>query len=286
MNKCLCVFFFATIVQTYCEAFVPDSKFSRSPCSRRTCPSSTLLRGWLDNFLPEPIADNDDSKRRLEFPEQYPAPYEMNAISLESDKTVEARAMRPLLKQTMLESRPLEIIYDAEVHGWSPSSFHQRVDGRGAAVVVATYKVNSSTKVVGGYNPKGWASLSGARPSVAAFLFYQKEEITSTATKPGPVFQKLQKVGGGGLACGNDDPRYGISFGPDALVISFLGEGQERNASSKLGPYFERGPDNMSTLFEQNGGTVELNSLKVITGIYRQDEDIPYSGAVMDMTSG
>ena len=119
------------------------------------------------------------------------------------------------------------------------------------------------------------------------FTFGSKTQRRTTATKPGPVFQKLQKVGGGGLACGNDDPRYGISFGPDALVISFLGEGRERNnASSKLGPYFERGPDNMSTLFEQNGGTVELNSLKVLTGIYRQDEDIPYSGAVMDMTSG
>ena len=38
----------------------------------------TALYGWLDNFLPAPIENTDDSQRRTEYPEQYPATYELN----------------------------------------------------------------------------------------------------------------------------------------------------------------------------------------------------------------
>ena len=244
----------------------------------------SALNGWLDNFLPAPI-EKDDSQRRKDFPEQYPATYELSEIILESDKTSarEIAVVRPLLKQTMLESRPLQKVYDAGLHGWNARNFHNKVDGKGAAVVLATYMERSSPKVlrfVGGYNPKGWSSNGGARPSVASFLFYEKSlENTSI------VFQKLQKCGGGGLACANDEPNYGISFGPDALVIPLQGQ-QPRFASSKLGPYFERGPDDISTIFQNSGGSVKLESLVVLTGLYDDGEDIPYSGAVMDMTSG
>jgi len=239
---------------------------------------TTHLHGWLDNFLPAPI-EADDSRRRLEFPEQYPATYEMNDVAISSDKSKEAKLIRPLLKQTMLEERPMKIVFDAALHGWNARAFHQRVDGKGAAVVISTYKEgsNGKIKIVGGYNPKGWSSNGGARPSVAAFLFYEKDTMSTSS------FQKLKKVGGGGLACARDDPDYGISFGPDALVIP-LQEGRERLAASKLGPYFERGPENLSSIFE--GGAVRLISLKVFTGVYGSNEDIPYSGAVMDMTSG
>ena len=211
--------------------------------------------------------------------------------------------MRPLLKQTMLESRPLKKVFDAELHGWDPRSFHKRVDGKGAAVVIATYQDTNSggttftrERVVGGYNPKGWSSNGGARPSVAAFLFYEKHHdnsintspsssCSSTSTKSTPTFQKLQKCGGGGLACANDDPNLGISFGPDALVIQ-LQQQRPYFASSKLGPYFEKGPERLSSLFEKSGGGIQLESLKVLTGVYDDNEEIPYSGAVMDMTSG
>ena len=199
----------------------------------------------------------------------------------------EAQLIRPVLKQTMLKSRPLQLVYDANLYGWDAHSFHQRVDGKGGAIVVATYQSNASETVsVGGYNPKGWSSNGGARPSVAAFLFYQKNVAGSSGSSAERNnFQKLQKVGGGGLACANDDPNYGISLGPDSLVIS-LQEGRERFASSKLGPYFERGPENLSSLFKEAGGGVQLSSLKVLTGVYDADEEIPYAGAVMDMTSG
>ena len=304
MNFVLYTFFLVQLPIRICKAFIPaDSHLSRFSTStlllprRSTCTSnhsstSPALFGWLDNFLPAPI-ENNDSQRRTDFPEQYPATYELNNIAMKSDIR-EAVIVRPLLKQTMLESRPLQKVFDAELHGWDPRSFHERVDGKGAAVVIATYQDDSETKlprVVGGYNPKGWSSNGGARPSVAAFLFYEKHNDistsppSSTSTKSTPTIQKLQKCGGGGLACANDDPNSGISFGPDALVIP-LQKQRPYFASSKLGPYFEKGPQNLSSLFENSGGGIHLESLKVLTGVYDDNEEIPYSGAVMDMTSG
>jgi hypothetical protein len=195
----------------------------------------------------------------------------LNEVQVAQDEIIpEALLVRPLLKNTQLQSRALLLVYDANKDGWDPLSFHRAVDGKGAAVVVAK---TVAGKVCGGYNPKGFASLGGARPSVAAFLFYER--------KPNK-FQKLQKVGGGGLACARDDPNFGISFGPDGLVIG-LQPGRERIAQSKLGPYYERGPEDLPSLF---GGVAELTELKVLVGCYEEGEEIPYSGGVLDMTSG
>jgi hypothetical protein len=243
-------------------------------CPRRAG-SSTQLAGWLDNFLPKPMGSTGVDRQR-DFPEQYPATYELLNDSTINDKDATAKLVRPLLKKTMLEARELQVIYDANRHGWTPQAFHKRVDGRGGAVVIAT-TVKGTT--VGGYNPKGWSSNGGARPSVAAFLFYTDSNDKASS------FQKLRKVGGGGLACARDDPNYGIAFGPDGLVIALSDNYGPKQANSKLGPYFERGPDDLSSLFP-NGGSVQLKSLQVLVGIYGKDEEIPYNGAVMDMTSG
>lgn len=241
--------------------------------TRKTDPSipttTTKLNGWLENFFEPPKSTK--KTRQVEYPEQYPATYELNQVEVDADQTcAEARLVRKLLKNTQLECRPLQVVYDANRVGWNPSSFHSCVDGRGAAVVLAKTR---DGKFCGGYNPKGWASLGGARPSVAAFLFYESSPER---------FQKLQKVGGGGLACARDDPGFGISFGPDGLVIG-LQPGRERLAQSKLGPYFERGPQDLASLF---GGSTELVELKVLVGEYASGEEIPYSGGVLDMTSG
>jgi hypothetical protein len=242
--------------------------FKRFDSSSRQTPKSIHF-GWLENFF-EP-SKSSSSSREVQYPEQYPATYELNIVELEEDeKCPEAKLVRPLLKNTQLESRTLELVYNAKRDGWDPNSFHAAVDGKGAAVLVAKTREG---KLCGGYNPKGWASLGGARPSVAAFLFYERA--------PGK-FQKLQKVGGGGLACARDDPGFGISFGADGLVIG-LQPGRERVAQSKLGPYFERGPEELSSLF---GGAADLLELKILVGNYEPGEDIPYSGGVLDMTSG
>mmetsp|Transcript_37703 Transcript_37703/g.55254 ORF Transcript_37703/g.55254 Transcript_37703/m.55254 type:complete len:246 (-) Transcript_37703:155-892(-) len=244
--------------------------------------------GWLDNFLPKQPYDEEESskKRQEQYPEQYPATYELSTITVESDDAIVQTILRPLLLGTQLQSRALKPVYDADIHGWNAQSFHDKVDGCGASIVlgtVVTLKGGDDVKTyyVGGYNPKGWASYGGARPSVAAFLFYSSSSS----------YQKLQKVGGGGLAISKDDPNYGIAFGPDGLVISFVQE-NKRLATSKLGTYYERGPDHFSSLFDaigggsKGGGVVELDGLKVYTGVYENGEDIPYSGAVLDMTSG
>ena len=275
---------------------------SRQRRDGRSSPTSTTaLPGWLDNFLPKPYdaeaSARADARRRQEYPEQYPATYELLPPSSllpqdGDDPTGALVAVRPLLKRTQLECRPLRIAYDANVHGWDAAAFHRRVDGCGAAVILAT--ADDGRCMVGGYNPKGWAGLGGARPSVAAFLFYQKmtskvpteegdDEYDTDNVEP-HKWQKLTKVGGGGLACANDDPSGGIYFGPDGLVIPLRAGDRARMAQSKLGPYFERGPEDLSSVFP--GGAAVLEDLKVVVGIYEDGEDIPYSGGVMDMTSG
>ena len=230
----------------------------------------TVMQGWFDRLFPTQDNAEADADRRRQFPEQYPATYVLSDEIVQGDGQ-DALKVRSLLKQTQLESRPLQLVYDAQKHCWSADAFHKRVDGKGAAVVLATTRDGFT---VGGYNPKGWSSLGGARPSVAAFLF---------CPSAAGGFQKLRKVGGGGLACANDDPNFGISFGPDALVVG-LQRGRERLAQSKLGPYYEQGPDDLSSLFD--GGLAELASLKILVGKYDLGEEIPYSGGVLDMTSG
>jgi hypothetical protein len=197
------------------------------------------------------------------------ATYEMSEISVPQDASVECAALlRPLLKETQLETRPLKIAYDAERDGWDAASFHKGVDGKGATIVVARAK---NGKVFGGYNPKGFCSYGGARPSVAAFLFYEQS--------PGK-FQKLQKLVNGKLSCARDDADFGISFGTNDLVIG-LQCGQEQLATSKLGEYFECGPQSLSSIFVDQE-SVELADLKVLVGCYEEGEEIPYSGEVLD----
>eukprot|EP00980_Cylindrotheca_fusiformis_P029170 scaffold22742_cov139-Cylindrotheca_fusiformis.AAC.3 len=240
---------------------------------------TTALYGWFDNFWQTDASGS--TSRQMEYPEQYPATYEANDVILEQDKGDERiRLIRPLLKNTQLESRPLELAYQSSRDGWNASAFHSAVDGKGAAVVVAT---TSEDRIVGGYNPKGWASLGGARPSVAAFLFYYFKKTTTVSDQTS--WQKLRKVGGGGLACANDDPGFGISFGPDGLVIPLANDDNDNKfAYSKLGPYFERGPEDLPSLF--SNGRAELLDVQVFVGVYNAGEEIPYAGGVLDMTSG
>jgi len=240
-----------------------------------TCRSKSSIiprKGWFDNLFPAPMDDTPTNDRAQQYPEQYPATYELNLKTVEGDDA-DSTMVRPLLKNTQLESRPLSVVYDPNnlLQGWDARTFHQAVDGKGAAIIMAKAE---GTGWFGGYNPKGWASMGGARPSVAAFLWY--------TVKNGQL-QKLQKVGGGGLACAKDDPDTGIWIGADGLIIP-LSPGKEKNAQSKLGTYFERGPEGLSSLFD--GGAVQLTDLKVLVGIYEDGEEIPYSGAVMDFTSG
>ena len=56
-------------------------------------------------------------------------------------------------------------------------------------------------------------------------------------------------------------------------------------ASSKLGPYYRREPDGTLSLFLP-GAATKIVELRVFVEVYEDGEEISYSGAVLDMTSG
>jgi hypothetical protein len=181
----------------------------------------------------------------------------------------DAAFVRPLLKQTQLEKRKLQVAYDANRHGYDARVFHSKVDGKGASVVLA----KSRGQWFGGYNPRGWASLGGSRPSVAAFLFYRKFPFG---------WQKLRVTGRGGNACSKDEYDQGIYFGADGLIIPLNGA-DPRSVASRLGMFFEPTPNGRYTLLPRGGGEFRLEELKVLTGVYAPGEGIPNSGGVTDL---
>eukprot|EP00541_Cyclophora_tenuis_P018793 CAMPEP_0116551836 /NCGR_PEP_ID=MMETSP0397-20121206/6166_1 /TAXON_ID=216820 /ORGANISM="Cyclophora tenuis, Strain ECT3854" /LENGTH=215 /DNA_ID=CAMNT_0004076747 /DNA_START=162 /DNA_END=809 /DNA_ORIENTATION=- len=199
------------------------------------------------------------------FPEQYPATTTEWADPVSSDNKDMAK-IRPLLKNTNLETRALKLTYSANRDGWNAAAFHKAVDKLGGGIVVCTTK---DGLVCGGYNPKGWVGYGEARGSIAAFLFVFNNDGT-TATK-------LRKVGGKSLAQ-MDMPESGPSFGADSLVIPLNDKSQPKIARSKLGSYYERFEDGTNTLFRTTS-SVQLKDLKVYHGIYEEGEYIPFTDA-------
>ena len=216
---------------------------------------------------------NRQAEAEPTYPESKPATYELlnQGLSFDFGPT---GLVRPLLKQTQLETRKLQVAYDANKHGWDAQSFHRKVDGKGAAVVLA--KVGGIGGVggawIGGYNPRGWASLGGSRPSIASFLFYK----TTLA------WQKIRVKGGGGMACGKDEYNTGIYFGADALTIP-LAKPDVRQVNSRLGMFFDYGPNDKTTVLPRPGGNPKLSELYILTGVYAKGEGIPNSGGVTDL---
>lgn len=199
------------------------------------------------------------------FPEQYPATVTEWAEPVAGDDK-EVAKLRPLLKNTNLESRLLRLVFSANAHGWRPDAFHAKVDRGGPSLVVCT---TTGGQVFGGYNPKGWVSYGEARGSIAAFLFVQSNSESG--------WTKLRKVGGPSLAQ-LDYPESGPSFGADALVIP-LASANPKLARSKLGSYYERFADGSNTLFSNNQSTTQLRDFKVYQGVYAPDEYVPFTDA-------
>jgi len=202
------------------------------------------------------------------YPESKPATYDLLPDEFGFGFRPEI-FVRPLLKQTQIENRKLKVTYNAKKDGWDALAFHRCVDGKGASVVLAKVK----GRWIGGYNPRGWASLAGSRPSVAAFLFYGK-------TFGG--WQKLRVQRSGGMACGRDEYDTGIYFGADALVIP-LSKPRTRSVTSRLGYFYETGPEERTTLLPVKGQDATVDELYVISGVYANGEDIPNSGGVTDL---
>uniref|UniRef100_A0A7S2ZTI4 TLDc domain-containing protein n=1 Tax=Rhodosorus marinus TaxID=101924 RepID=A0A7S2ZTI4_9RHOD len=213
---------------------------------------------------------------RDRFPEQYEATLDEFADPVASD-TEEMALFRPMLARTQLVTRELQLLYDAEEHGWTASAFHECVNKKGAGVVLA---VTEGGTVCGGYNPKGWVGYGESRGSLASFLFTWPGGDTS---KPAI---KLRKVGGKSMSV-LDDPETGPKFGADGLVVMLMSpfqtelDGSEKIASSKLGTFYEVRPDGVRHLFSKaEGKKTKLVSLRAYFGVYEEGEEIPFDDAV------
>eukprot|EP00959_Pyramimonas_sp_CCMP1952_P398044 8340155-Pyramimonas_sp.AAC.1 len=147
------------------------------------------------------------------WPDQWPAVTDEWAEPVEED-TKEMAILRPLLRQTMnrcvnttpytcvslptnacwyqlLEFVPLGLAYDANKDGWSTSAFHKKLDGMGAALLVAETEGGA---VIGGYNPKGWLGYGDWRDAISAFLFTWPTGETTTCEPPSPANHSKQTV--------------------------------------------------------------------------------------------
>lgn len=200
-------------------------------------------------------------------PDQYPAEKIRRAEPVASDDADCAAWVRPCLAQTMLEERPLQKVYDAQRDGWTPQAFHAKVDRKGPGIMLGM----SKGEKFGGYNPKGWVGLGEYRPGLSAFLFVWR----------GDKMVKLRKVGGAGV-CVYDKPENGPLFGAEGLCVPMrkAPEFDPRLCRCKLGPYYERLPNGVKTIFASGDMAVSLDSLVVYTGVYEEGEKIPFDDAI------
>lgn len=214
----------------------------------------------INKKVPGIVSSGGKRSNIVEYPEGKAATYEMNENIIPFEFG-DAAFVRPLLKSTQLETRPLQVVYDANKDGYDAKVFHSKVDGKGASVVLA--KV--AGQWCGGYNPRGWASLGQARSSVAAFLFYKKPSMM------GDNWQKIRVSRTGSMACGNDNFDQGICFGADSFIIP-LCPPNRKQVSSRLGQYFETCPDGKLTILPRPSLEYQLQELKVLTGVYAPGE--------------
>eukprot|EP00877_Chromochloris_zofingiensis_P009355 jgi/Chrzof1/4673/Cz14g22100.t1 len=174
------------------------------------------------------------------------------ADPVETDDPLMKR-IRPLLAGSQLETETLRLAYSATEDGWNPQAFHERVDGYGAAIVLARTQGGA---LIGGYNPLGYDGY-GQKATMGSFLFTWADGDLSKA----PF--KLPKVSTDQLAIVDNLDR-GIQFGPGDLKI-LLERGSPTRATCKLIDY-QRLPNGGKTLFNtasESATKTELVELKV-----------------------
>jgi TLD len=183
------------------RGFAPDSSrkalnqfkvFAKPDAPRKGPADNDFISRFFSKILPTPedmgLTRFDVSTR----PENYPCVKDEFASLLDSDsESADKTIVRQLLKNTNLETRDLKLIYDANEDGWKAIKFHEKLDKKGPALVLARTK---SGGILGGYNPCGWVNYGEYRGSIAAFLFvFPKGDLTQR-----PI--KLAKICGAGLA--------------------------------------------------------------------------------------
>mmetsp|Transcript_29221 Transcript_29221/g.64434 ORF Transcript_29221/g.64434 Transcript_29221/m.64434 type:complete len:270 (-) Transcript_29221:40-849(-) len=139
----------ASITDAFCIVDLPSPSSSRpsaqspppssSPSSLQSSPLGDIFSG-ITGRAPESL--------------QYPSDGLLTGTNIDPD--------RPNVD--------IQRVYKASKDGWSAVNFHDCVDGRGSALVVA---LSRSGKKFGGFNPLGWMSTDDYGSSNAAFLWYE-----------------------------------------------------------------------------------------------------------------
>ncbi|WIA43695.1 hypothetical protein OEZ86_010127 [Tetradesmus obliquus] len=161
--------------------------------------------------------------------------------------------LRPLLAGTQLETEALRCTYSATEDGWNPDTFHDRVDGYGAALCVARTQGGA---VLGGYNPLGFDGY-GPKATLGSFLFSWPDGDMSQLP------HKLPKIATDQMAV-VDGLGNGIQFGPGDLKMQ-LQRGSPTRATCKLIDY-QRLPGGGKSLFNtavESATKTELVELRV-----------------------
>jgi len=185
-----------------------------------------------------------------EFPDLWPPTTELGE-AMPGDPP-DVAAFRPLLKQTSLETAPLLLAFDAERDGWSNRAFRAAMDGSYAAVLIA--ETEGGTRF-GAYNPAGWLGYGDFRECISAFLFSWADKNKEDPTEA----IKLPKVGGASMAV-LDEAGKGPQWGPDGLRINL----DTREATSRLGSYYQRMPGGRTTMFTKDeGNRANVKTVKI-----------------------
>jgi TLD len=166
--------------------------FGEPDKARRGPADNDFISRFFSKILPTPEDVGLTRFDRSTRPENYPCIKDEFADMLDSDQGCPDKMLiRQLLKNTNLETRDLQLIYDASEDGWRAVKFHEKLDKKGPSVVLAR---TSSGGIFGGYNPCGWVNYGEYRGSIAAFLFLFPNGDESQR----PI--KLAKISGAGLA--------------------------------------------------------------------------------------
>ncbi|RGB28011.1 hypothetical protein C1646_768359 [Rhizophagus diaphanus] len=99
-----------------------------------------------------------------------------------------------------------KLLYHSNRDGFSAESFHQNCDNKGATIWVA--KIQSSTQLIGGYNPLDWNGNKDWKPTTDSFMFSFTDGKNISTAKLGYV-----KKPNGAIYCDNSQgPHMGYFY--------------------------------------------------------------------------
>ena len=145
----------------------------------------------------------------------------------------------------------LSLLIQATKDGWSAINFHNCVDGKGSAIVVALSK--SSRKLFGGFNPLGWMSTDDYGNSNAAFLWFQDNG-------KGGAIQKCPILTGGNTAIfdyATSGPNFGavdLCIGPPRAAVMGGFAGPDVENSSSVAGNLKRGKSSVGGAYDFKKG--------------------------------